>query len=140
MRRGYWLVGVTVVAAALLSFGCGANNSAVSSESGTQQPGQLAANVQVQITPVVAGVLVGQTQQFSATVTGTSNTAVKWSVNGVAGGNGSLGQISSTGLYTAPPQGARFCADDYGDVTGEQRNNRDRRSGRYGSRRREFDK
>jgi arylsulfate sulfotransferase len=46
--------------------------------------------------------LVGQTAQFTATVTGTSNTAVTWSVNGVAGGNSSVGTISATGLYTAP--------------------------------------
>jgi parallel beta-helix repeat protein len=47
-------------------------------------------------------VLLGNTQQFTATITGTSNTAVSWSVNGVAGGNSTLGTISSTGLYTAP--------------------------------------
>jgi hypothetical protein len=40
--------------------------------------------------------------QFAATVTGTANTAVTWSVNGVAGGNSTLGAISASGLYTAP--------------------------------------
>jgi arylsulfate sulfotransferase len=45
---------------------------------------------------------VGQTVQFTATVTGSSNTSVTWSVNGAAGGNSSAGTISSTGLYTAP--------------------------------------
>lgn len=35
-------------------------------------------------------------------VTGTSNTAVTWLVNGVPGGAASLGLISSTGLYAAP--------------------------------------
>lgn len=102
MKREYCFLGVAVIAVVLLSFGCGGTNSSMPPASGTQQPGQLAANVQVQITPPVAGVMVGHTQQFTAAVTGTSNTAVKWSVNGVAGGNGSLGQISSTGLYTAP--------------------------------------
>jgi arylsulfate sulfotransferase len=74
----------------------------VSPESGTQQTSPVVQNVQVQITPLVAGVMVGQTQQFQASVTGTSNTAVKWAVNGVAGGNASLGTINATGLYTAP--------------------------------------
>jgi hypothetical protein len=46
--------------------------------------------------------LLGSTQQFTATVKGTSNTAVTWSVNGVSGGNSTVGTISSTGLYTAP--------------------------------------
>jgi arylsulfate sulfotransferase len=74
----------------------------VSSESGAQQASPVAQNVQVQVTPLVSGVLVGQTEQFAATVTGSSNTAVKWAVNGVAGGNASLGTISPAGLYTAP--------------------------------------
>jgi len=46
--------------------------------------------------------LLGNTQQFTATVTGSSNTAVSWSVNGVAGGNSKVGTISTAGLYTAP--------------------------------------
>ena len=41
-------------------------------------------------------------QQFSATVTNSTNTSVNWSVNGIAGGNSTVGTISSAGLYTAP--------------------------------------
>jgi len=44
----------------------------------------------------------GQSQQFTATVTASSNTAVNWSVDGVAGGNSSVGTISSAGVYTSP--------------------------------------
>lgn len=48
----------------------------------------------------------GQQTPFSAAVTGSSNTAVDWSVGGVAGGNSQLGTIVSTGssssLYTSP--------------------------------------
>ena len=51
-------------------------------------------------TPV--NVMATGTQQFSATVQGATNTAVIWAVNGVAGGNSSLGTISGDGLYTAP--------------------------------------
>ncbi len=58
--------------------------------------------VAVQVTPSNIQVQVGLTQQFSATVTGASNTAVTWAVNGVAGGNTQNGTISPTGLYTAP--------------------------------------
>ncbi len=39
---------------------------------------------------------------FSPTVTGTTNTAVTWSVNGAAGGNATVGTISAAGLYMAP--------------------------------------
>jgi hypothetical protein len=43
------------------------------------------------------------TLQFTVTITGTSDTAVDWSVNGISGGNATVGTISSGGLYSAPP-------------------------------------
>ena len=43
-----------------------------------------------------------QTTQFEANVSGSGNTAVSWSVNGVAGGNSTAGTISPAGLYTSP--------------------------------------
>ncbi len=49
---------------------------------------------------VTAG--LGSTTQYTATVTGLSNTAVYWSAGGVKGGSSVAGTISSTGLYTAP--------------------------------------
>src|ERR1700675_3566673 len=58
--------------------------------------------VSVSISPTEATLQVGQSQQFTATVSNTSNTAVIWLVNGTVGGNSTLGTISSTGLYTAP--------------------------------------
>ncbi len=60
--------------------------------------------VSVTISPTSANLLVSQQQQFTASVTGTSNTAVTWAVDGVNGGNNSTGIISTTGLYTAPSQ------------------------------------
>jgi hypothetical protein len=53
--------------------------------------------VSVSVTPTGVDVVVGTTQQMTATVLDTFNTAVTWSL---AGGNS--GTISSTGLYTAP--------------------------------------
>jgi hypothetical protein len=44
----------------------------------------------------------GTSSQYVATVTGSSNTAVTWTVNGVTGGNATNGTISANGLYTAP--------------------------------------
>src|SRR5207248_1110404 len=52
------------------------------------------ATVAVAISPTSASLQAGGTQQFTATVTGTTNTAVTWSATG--------GTISSSGLYTAP--------------------------------------
>jgi hypothetical protein len=39
---------------------------------------------------------------FLATVTGTSNTALTWKVDGVTGGSATTGTVSQTGLYYAP--------------------------------------
>lgn len=55
-----------------------------------------AASVSVSVNPSSASLIANQQQQFSATVTGTSATAVTWSVMSGAG------SISSAGLYTAP--------------------------------------
>jgi hypothetical protein len=58
--------------------------------------------VGVTVAPSSATVRLKQSRQFTATVTGTSNTAVTWKVNGVAGGSNTVGRVTSTGLYTAP--------------------------------------
>lgn len=58
--------------------------------------------ITVTISPTTATVAVSTTQQFTATVTGTTNTGVTWSVDGVTGGNMTVGTISTSGLYTAP--------------------------------------
>ncbi|MFZ0796086.1 MAG: hypothetical protein WAM65_20140, partial [Candidatus Korobacteraceae bacterium] len=56
----------------------------------------------VSVSPATANVQEGGTQQFTATVTNTTSTTVNWQVNGVAGGNATVGTVSSSGLYTAP--------------------------------------
>jgi len=53
--------------------------------------------VSVSVTPTAATLYGGQTQQFSATVLNTSNTAVTWSISPSGSGT-----ISTSGLYTAP--------------------------------------
>ncbi len=50
----------------------------------------------------VTSVYTGTTQPFTATVTGETNPAVNWSVNGVAGGNTTVGTIGTDGTYAAP--------------------------------------
>lgn len=54
------------------------------------------------VSPDGAAISPGATQQFTATIQGLTNTAVTWSVDGVAGGNSSVGTVSTGGLYTAP--------------------------------------
>ena len=60
------------------------------------------ANVAVSVTPSVASVATGTSKSFNAAVTNSSNTAVTWQVNGITGGNATVGTISSSGVYQAP--------------------------------------
>jgi hypothetical protein len=58
--------------------------------------------VAVSVSPTTAQVVAGKTQQFTATVTGTTNTAVTWSLSGVGCSGATCGAISASGLFTAP--------------------------------------
>ncbi len=58
--------------------------------------------VTVTVSPSSATVRTRRTRQFTATVQNSSNQAVTWKVNGAAGGNTTVGTISTGGLYTAP--------------------------------------
>lgn len=74
-------------------WGCGGN----SGSSNPPPPPAPAQVIGVTVTPNPADMLRGTTQSFVATVTGTTNTAVMWSVQENSGGT-----IDSKGLYTAP--------------------------------------
>jgi trimeric autotransporter adhesin len=56
----------------------------------------------VTVAPSTATVVVSALQQYTATVTGNANTGVNWFVNGAAGGNSTVGTISTTGVFQAP--------------------------------------
>lgn len=58
--------------------------------------------VTVSVSPASANIQVGGSQTFTAAVTDASDTSVTWRVNDVAGGNATVGTISSGGVYTAP--------------------------------------
>src|SRR5439155_26714304 len=58
--------------------------------------------VTVSISPKSATVAPDKTRQFTATVTGASDTGVIWQVNSMTGGNPKVGTIGTTGLYKAP--------------------------------------
>ena len=62
----------------------------------------LVAQVTVTVSPTLVTLATLATQQFTATVTGTTNTAVTWEVSGVAGGNSAAGLISTNGIYLGP--------------------------------------
>src|ERR1022692_5287199 len=83
MRR--WLLFSLILGTAVAQTGC-----------------KTTSTVAVTLSPTTATVALGATQQFTAVVTGNSNTNVTWTVNSVTGGNSTVGTISTQGLYTAP--------------------------------------
>jgi hypothetical protein len=76
-RAGIAMLALPAIFCMLMATGCGSSASKIA------------------VSPTTASLYGGATQQFTATVTNSSSTAVTWSV---AGG----GSISSSGLYTAP--------------------------------------
>ena len=62
------------------------------------QPGK----VVIQLQPTETSVRVNNTITITPTVTGSQDTALTWTVNGIAGGNPTIGTISPQGVYTAP--------------------------------------
>ena len=78
-----------------------ANASKFATATVTVQPGVVPAP-SVTVSPNPANVAAFATQQFSASVSSLSNTAVTWQVNGTPGGSEQFGFISSAGLYVAP--------------------------------------
>ncbi len=95
MRYARWSgIGVMVLLV-LAAAGCGGGSS---SSSSNPPP----SNVSVTISPTSQTVGYGSTQQFKATVTGTTNTAVSWRVSNANSSSTQIGSISSSGLYTAP--------------------------------------
>jgi trimeric autotransporter adhesin len=63
---------------------------------------ELVPSIFVTVSPNPINVAVSAQEQFTATVSGTSNPVVIWEVNGVAGGNSTVGTITTTGVFTAP--------------------------------------
>ena len=86
----YWALAV-VAASLLWTAGCGGGGS-------TPPPPAIT----VGINPLSATLRGGDAQQFFGQAFGVQNSSVTWSVNGIPGGNASVGTIDSTGLYTAP--------------------------------------
>lgn len=85
---------------ALLLTGCGSQSSSTPITNPTPPP-----PVTVSLDMSSLTLQAGTTHQFQATVKGSTNTAVTWSVDSVTGGNSSVGTIDAKGLYTAPSQG-----------------------------------
>jgi hypothetical protein len=94
MYRGVVIRSLFAVLACAVLAGCGGGaGSSVPPPTG---------HIAVTVASISFPLGVGSNYQFAATVTGSTNTAVNWQVNGIAGGNATVGTIDSTGLYIAP--------------------------------------
>ena len=87
--RGLFLA--TVLVMAMLMISCGNEGGGLI----------LTPRVLLSIDPTNVVMLAGGTQQFNATILGTRNHSVTWTVNDIAGGNATVGTISPTGLYSS---------------------------------------
>lgn len=90
-----------LIASLLILTGCAIGGGS-SSKNPPPPPPPPPPTVTVNVSPATATVNLGATQQFAASVTGATNAAVAWNVNGVANGNSAIGTITTAGLYTAP--------------------------------------
>jgi hypothetical protein len=95
------VVAASISGALLLVTACASSNGSNPAASATTSSAAPAVAVTVTVSGSVT-VTLGSTAQYAATVTGSTNPTVSWTVNQVAGGNAQLGTISTAGLYTAP--------------------------------------
>jgi hypothetical protein len=56
----------------------------------------------VTVAPFETSITTSQTVQFTATINKVQSSAVTWYVDGVVGGNSTVGTVSTAGLYTPP--------------------------------------
>lgn len=86
-KLALWILLAATIGAGLCTTACGGGSSAPSLPA-----------ITVSVSPPSPAVSQGATQTFTASVSGTTNTAVTWSVQeGAAGGS-----VTSAGVYTAP--------------------------------------
>jgi hypothetical protein len=104
---------------AALTFTDGASNSPQTVKlTGTGQ----SQAVSISLTPAISRLQVFHSQQFSSAVSGSPNKAVTWAVNGIVGGDLTVGQIDSSGFYVAPntlpsSAGVKITATSQADMT-----------------------
>jgi hypothetical protein len=100
-----WLPFAALSAGFVAAQGCG---TAGTPQGGNPPPPPPAPGITVTISPTSASVPAAGAQEFTVTVSGNGSKSadVTWSVNGIDGGNSTIGTITSTSsttaLYTAP--------------------------------------
>jgi hypothetical protein len=96
LRREF-VLGMVLLATGAWTLGCGGGGAGSVSPPPPPPP-----SITVTVAPSSGTVLLGETLNFSASVSNTTDTAVSWSVNSAAGGSAQAGTISADGVYRAP--------------------------------------
>jgi hypothetical protein len=81
---------------------CTTNTSTSSTTTSTSTCTDPATNISVTIAPATVSVNVVTTQQFLDAIQGGTTFKANWQVNGMTGGDDTVGRIDSNGLYHAP--------------------------------------
>jgi parallel beta-helix repeat protein len=98
------ILGMTALAALIQCSGNGTGSSDAPSAS-SEPPAVQPSSITVRLNPASTNLEAGSSTTVIATVSGTTNTGLTWSVDGVANGNESVGRITGQGstiTYTAP--------------------------------------
>src|ERR1700719_3931803 len=88
---------------ALFTYLAGANIVCQGQASEASVSDDSASSISVKLTPATSTIGVGANRQLNATVSGSTNHGVTWTVNGIANGNATYGTVDPiTQLYFAP--------------------------------------
>jgi hypothetical protein len=91
------VLAIVLLAMGACTLGCGGGGAGSVTPPSSSPP-----SITVSVTPATGTALLGETVNFTATVSSCSDTTVTWSVNGISGGSAQVGSISADGVYTAP--------------------------------------
>jgi hypothetical protein len=89
-------------APASTAISCSVSTSTTSTTTSTSTCTDPTTNISVTIAPAVISVNVATTQLFQDAISGGTNSVTIWQVNGITGGNDTIGRIDSNGEYHAP--------------------------------------
>jgi len=109
--KGFLFLGLLAAAMAITSCGAAPVSTAVTCTTSTPTASTTTTvstctdpvtNISITISPATVSVNVVTAEQFFASIQGGTNNVAIWKVNNVTGGNGTVGEIDSNGVYHAP--------------------------------------
>jgi hypothetical protein len=100
----FCLISCNKAAPASTAITCTTTTSTTSTTTSTSSCTDPTTGISISISPTTVSVTVATPTQFQAGVAGGTNSIVTWQVNGIAGGNDTVGRIDASGKYIAPIQ------------------------------------